>query len=129
MQKVILEKSQPGTRQALTFICTFERLIPRSISHVSEEEVWCMSSMASDLIHCRSTIQYGLDALVEVAMSRVPRLRTSSQEDRRRFCRSSMSEWWGICTINDSKVLQRYQSSLLSFTCDMRSKTKEIEVD
>ena len=78
------------TRQVSIFICTREARIPRLDSHISDERLWPQPSTAGDLKHWRSVIQYGRSLWLETATSKVERLRTSSQRDKRRMCRSSL---------------------------------------
>ena len=83
--------SQPRTRQASIFICTCDTRIPRLDSHFSDERPWPHLSIAGHLKLLSSLIQLGLNTWLETAASKVARLRTSSHEDRKSVCRSSLS--------------------------------------
>ena len=93
------DTSHKSTRQASTFICSLDTLIPRIDSHFSEDALWTISSRAADLTEWRKLIQFGRHFLLETAISRVAILRTSSQWDRKRVCRSSLSRYRSNGTI------------------------------
>ena len=100
------ERSHPGSNQASYFTCILEAQIPRCTSHISDDAMWSILSNDADLKDARSVIQYGLDVLLEIAVSSDTRLRTSSHWNRRILCRSSVSSCWNSRTINSRVMMQ-----------------------